>query len=60
MFLWVSSTPLGRPVVPLEYGRNAKSSGLFGGASSKSISVSANSEKLMVPCGVVWVFLNKV
>lgn len=25
MFLWVSSTPLGRPVVPLEYGRNARS-----------------------------------
>lgn len=48
----MSSTPLGRPVVPLEYGKTAMESGLFAGAFSKSISVSVSSEKLMVPCGV--------
>ncbi|ETN71561.1 hypothetical protein NECAME_19267 [Necator americanus] len=36
-FLWVSITPFGEPVVPLEYGNTAVSSGLKAGENRKTV-----------------------
>lgn len=50
--LWlVRSTPLGNPVVPLEYGINITSSGRLGGGSFISNVWLANSEKFIEPAG---------
>ena len=53
--LWDSFTPLGKPVVPLEYGSTTTLPGL-GLSSAASIDVSVSlrviSRKLTVPCGI--------
>lgn len=54
ILVWVNITPFGSPVVPLEYGKMAISSGLGGSKSGISKFRLITCEKSIAPCGSDW------